>query len=132
MRPASIALLVKRRRQRKIRKDQSAGSLTRRAGLVFGLVAALAVCAALLASGWAYSSLTADLPSIELLPRLMEPAGGWLLQPDSAPIKVAAQASTTPPVSKRPRVAVWAQVCLQAQAWALWVKACERVWVRVV
>lgn len=81
MRPASIALLVNRRRRRENRRNQSAGPMTRRLITAAGLIIALLTAVAVIAAGWAYSSITADLPTIETLPRLMEPAGGWLLQP---------------------------------------------------
>jgi len=52
-----------------------------RIGLVIGTLLSLLVVAGSLAGLWAYTNLTRNLPSIEVLPSLLEPPDGILLQP---------------------------------------------------
>lgn len=71
-------------RRRRATRRTTRGRLGRGlAGIGLGLAFPLAVALGLglLALGLAYADLTADLPSIEILPELLNPADGQLLQP---------------------------------------------------
>lgn len=76
----TLPILRTRRERRLAGLRKSEG---RRRGLLLGagMVLSLALAALILAAALAYAGLTRDLPSIELLPRLLDPPDGLLLQP---------------------------------------------------
>lgn len=81
MRSLESTSLINRRHQRRARGSKSQRRRFSRFGM--GVFAVLSLLGALLviAGGAAYSSLTHDLPSVELLPVLLNPQDGQLLQP---------------------------------------------------
>lgn len=77
---SSLSVLRARRNRRLERQRASRGrrfTLLLSAGAFFSLLLVLAI----LSLAWAYTDLTADLPSLESLPRLLNPPNGLLLQP---------------------------------------------------
>ncbi len=77
--PALPILL--RRRERRIESRQQAES-RRTGGLIgFGLLFSTILGVFIIALAFGYASVTADLPSLDLLPILLDPSSGLLLQP---------------------------------------------------
>ncbi len=76
-----VLLLVKRRYNRRSHKQHQRQSITGRLGLGCGAIASLLLVVAVLAAALAYASLTADLPSHQALPILLDAEAGALLQP---------------------------------------------------
>lgn len=75
-----MPVLRQRRKRRTIERQNSSSRFTR--GIVaLGLALAASVGLVIIAGAFVYASLTADLPSPELLPALLDPANGVLLQP---------------------------------------------------
>lgn len=73
--------ILQRRRERRISQSRSSGQRLTRAGLGCGLLFATLLGLALVGLAFGYASLTADLPSIEALPVLLDPSDGLLYQP---------------------------------------------------
>lgn len=78
---SQIKPILRSRRERRLsrlRKDEARlrGSL-----LTIGMLLSLLTAALILASALVYADLTTDLPSVEELPRLLNPPDGLLLQP---------------------------------------------------
>jgi hypothetical protein len=69
------------RRERRLARQRQSGARTRGAAFSLGVIFSLALAALILAAALAYADLTRDLPSIEALPRLLNPPDGLLLQP---------------------------------------------------
>lgn len=77
----SILPVIRQRREHRLREQSARNRHTRRGVLTAGLFFSTLLGLLLLLGAFAYSSITADLPSIELIPALLEPQGGLLLQP---------------------------------------------------
>lgn len=77
---SALPLLRRRRERRSFQRQRRQG---RWAGsfLALGLIVAVLAGGGLLGGAWAYASLTENLPSLALLPELLDPATGSLLQP---------------------------------------------------
>lgn len=73
--------ILRRRRERRLTDRQRSESRLTRGFLAAGLVLAILLAALIIGGAFAYASLTADLPAIDLLPALLEPPNGSLLQP---------------------------------------------------
>src|SRR5690349_17549642 len=73
--------ILRRRRERRLTERQRSEVRLTRGFLGAGLVLAILLAALIVGGAFAYASLTADLPSIDLLPALLEPPDGSLLQP---------------------------------------------------
>lgn len=72
---------LRRRRERRSTERQRKQSRLTRGIIAFGLLLALALGLLIIGGSLAYASITVDLPALELLPALLDPAGGSLLQP---------------------------------------------------
>lgn len=76
----ALPLLRRRRKRRTFERQNSSSRLTR--GVVaLGLALAASLGVMIIAGAFIYASLTADLPSPALLPALLDPVNGLLLQP---------------------------------------------------
>ncbi len=73
--------ILRARRERRLAGQQKRSARTRGALLTSGMVFSLVLAALILFSALAYADITRDLPSIEALPRLLNPPDGSLLQP---------------------------------------------------
>ncbi|MCK6538671.1 MAG: penicillin-binding protein [Anaerolineales bacterium] len=78
--PSTIPIL-RARRERRIEKRRKNEARTRNVLLSAGMILSLFVAALIIATAFAYVNLTRDLPSIQILPVLLNPADGLLLQP---------------------------------------------------
>ncbi len=76
-----ITPILRARRERRIAKQQRREARTRRLLLSAGIVFSLLLAALIFAAVFAYASLTRGLPSPQLLPILLNPPDGLLLQP---------------------------------------------------
>ncbi len=78
--PESLPILRARRKRRLSGQEAAAG---RRRSLLLGLgaFASLIGAALILSIALAYADLTRELPSVDILPQLLNPPGGLLLQP---------------------------------------------------
>lgn len=77
---SALPLLRRRRERRTFDRQRSQGRLTR-GFIAFGLVLVVSLGALVIGGAFAYASVTADLPSLDLLPQLLDPTTGILLQP---------------------------------------------------
>jgi membrane peptidoglycan carboxypeptidase len=73
--------ILRTRRERRLAKQRTSSSRARGALLGFGMVFSLILAALILLGAFAYADVTRDLPSVEILPRLLNPPDGLLLQP---------------------------------------------------
>src|SRR4051812_11428266 len=73
--------ILRRRRERRLAERQQSDSRLTRGFLGAGLVLAILLAVLIIAGAFAYASLTADLPAVDLLPALLEPPDGSMLQP---------------------------------------------------
>ncbi len=73
--------ILRRRRERRLNDHHQSENRLSRGFLVGGLALALLLAGLIIGGTFAYASLTANLPSLDLLPALIEPPNGSLLQP---------------------------------------------------
>lgn len=73
--------LLRRRRERRLAERRQKSERLSRAWVGTGLVLALLAGLLIIGGSLAYASLTAGLPSLDLLPALLDPPNGLLLQP---------------------------------------------------
>ena len=73
--------ILRRRRERRLNDRQKFENRLTRGFLFSGLILSTLVGGLIIGGAFAYASLTANLPSIDLLPALIEPPDGSLLQP---------------------------------------------------
>ena len=78
--PSTLPIL-RARRERRLAKQRANQYRTRNAFLSVGMILSLLIAALIATIAFAYVSLTRDLPSIEIFPRLLNPPDGLLLQP---------------------------------------------------
>lgn len=78
---SAVRSILKRRRDRRAIARHSVESRTRRFSLGCGFTLSLILAALIFGVTLFYANLTADLPSIEILPGLLNPPDGSLLQP---------------------------------------------------
>src|SRR5688572_9075425 len=78
--PSTLPIL-RARRERRLAKQRANQNRTRNGLLSVGMILSLLIAAFILTIAFAYVSLTRDLPSIQLLPRLLNPPDGLLLEP---------------------------------------------------
>lgn len=78
--PSTLPILSARR-ERRLAKQRANQDRTRNVFLSVGMILSLLIAAIIGTIAFAYVSLTRDLPSIEILPRLLNPPDGLLLQP---------------------------------------------------
>ena len=73
--------ILRARRERRLAKQRKSSNRVRGALLGFGMVFSLVLAVLILLGAFAYADVTRDLPSVEILPRLLNPPDGLLLQP---------------------------------------------------
>jgi membrane carboxypeptidase/penicillin-binding protein len=73
--------ILRSRRERRLAKQRIASNRVRSALLSAGMVFSIVLAALILLGAFAYADVTRDLPSVEILPRLLNPPDGILLQP---------------------------------------------------
>jgi membrane peptidoglycan carboxypeptidase len=78
--PSTIPIL-RARRERRLARQRLSEARTRNAFLSAGMVLSLLIAAFIIVTAFSYVSLTRDLPSTQLLPTLLDPRDGVLLQP---------------------------------------------------
>jgi len=76
-----IIPILRRRRDRRETARKSVESRTRRFVFGFGFVFSILLALLILGTAFYYAELTSDLPSIEIVPNLLNPPDGLLLQP---------------------------------------------------
>jgi membrane peptidoglycan carboxypeptidase len=78
---SSPLLILRARRERRLAKQRANQYRMRNVFLSAGMILSLLAAVLILTTAFAYVSLTRDLPSIEILPHLLNPPDGLLLQP---------------------------------------------------
>ena len=78
--PSTLPIL-RARRERRLAKQRAASNRTRGTLLTVGTVLSLLLAALIILGAFAYADITRDLPSVEILPVLLNPPNGLLLQP---------------------------------------------------
>jgi membrane peptidoglycan carboxypeptidase len=73
--------VLRTRRERRLDKQRKSSGRARGTLLGFGMVFSLILAALILLGAFSYADVTRDLPSVEILPRLLNPPDGLLLQP---------------------------------------------------
>src|SRR5262245_65198906 len=78
--PSTIPIL-RARREKRLARQQAREARTRNCLLVAGMFLSLLIAGLIVFSAFTYVNLTRDLPSVEILPALLNPPDGLLLQP---------------------------------------------------
>src|SRR6266508_3466457 len=78
--PATIPIL-RARRERRLSRQRASETRTRNTFLSVGMILSLLIATLIVATAFTYVNLTRDLPSIQILPTLLNPPDGVLLQP---------------------------------------------------
>lgn len=78
---SSVRTILRRRRDRREARHRSLQTRTRRVIVGLGFLLSVLLATLILALAFSYADLTRDLPSVELLPALLDPPDGLLLQP---------------------------------------------------
>ncbi len=78
---SSTIPILRARRERRLSKQRANEARTRNGILSAGMILSLLGAALIIVMAFSYVSLTRDLPSIEILPQLLNPPDGLLLQP---------------------------------------------------
>ena len=81
LRPFSLYLLINRRKTGQNRRPSPSQTLWKRLWLGSALLFCLLLMSAVVAAGLMYVNMSRDLPSLEMLPLLMDARHGLLLQP---------------------------------------------------
>jgi len=76
-----VTPILRARRERRLVHQRISASRTRNSLLSIGIIFSLLMGACLLTTAFSYVNLTHDLPSIDILPQLLNPPDGLLLQP---------------------------------------------------
>ena len=77
----SILPILRTRRERRLAKQRMASNRARGALLSGGMVFSIVLAALILLGAFVYADVTRELPSVEILPRLLNPPNGLLLEP---------------------------------------------------
>jgi len=78
--PSTIPIL-RERRKRRIAKQHKDKARTRNTLLSAGMILSLLIAALIIVTAFSYVNLTRDLPPVQILPTLLNPPDGLLLQP---------------------------------------------------
>ena len=78
--PSTLPIL-RSRRERRLAKQRTSSNRMRGALLSVGMVFSLLLAAIIIFGAFAYADITRELPSVEILPRLLIPPDGLLLEP---------------------------------------------------
>lgn len=79
--PSQTISIVRRRRSRRAEGRHARATRFRMGGVGFGIILSLLIAIIILLAALAYADLTRDLPNVDLLPTLLNPPDGLLLQP---------------------------------------------------
>jgi len=77
----NIIPVLRARRERRLARQRASSARTRSTFLSVGMILSIVLAALILVSALTYADLTRDLPSVEILPHLLNPPDGLLLQP---------------------------------------------------
>lgn len=100
--PSTLPVL-RARRERRLGKQKRSDERARSAILSVGLILSLAFGSLIIIGAFAYADFTRDLPATELLPRLLNPPDGLLLQPSRVYDRSGLQLLATFAPSESPR-----------------------------
>ena len=78
--PSTLPIL-RSRRERRLAKQRTSSNRARGALLGVGMFFSLVLAAVIIFGAFAYADVTRELPSVEILPRLLNPPNGLLLEP---------------------------------------------------
>jgi len=78
---SSTIPILRARRERRLARQRASETRTRNTLLSAGMVLSLLIAALIIIVAFTYVNLTRDLPSIQILPALLNPPDGLLLQP---------------------------------------------------
>ena len=78
---SSTIPILRARRERRLARQRASETRTRNTLLSAGMVLSLLIAALIIIAAFSYVNLTRDLPSIQILPALLNPPDGLLLQP---------------------------------------------------
>ncbi len=81
MRKAELFLLLKKRLQKQRARSPGIMPVVTPAAKTLAAALSLGILAALFIAGWSYAKIAVDLPSVAILPVLLDPENGELLQP---------------------------------------------------
>ncbi len=79
--PANTTNIVQRRRARRADQHRASSSRWRMGGVSLGIFVSFLLALVILVAALAYANLTSNLPNVDLLPVLLNPPDGLLLQP---------------------------------------------------
>ena len=100
--PSTLPIL-RARRERRLGRQKRNENRTRSAILSMGLVLSILLGSVIILGAFAYADVTRDLPSITILPRLLNPPDGLLLQPTRVYDRTGLQLLATFAPSELPR-----------------------------
>ncbi len=100
--PSTLPIL-RARRERRLEKQKRNENRSRGTILSLGLILSLVLGSLIILGAFAYSDVTRDLPSTEILPRLLNPPDGLLLQPTRVYDRTGLQLLATFAPSESPR-----------------------------
>jgi len=100
--PSTLPIL-RARRERRLEKQKRNENRSRGTILSLGLILSLVFGSLIILGAFAYSDVTRDLPSTEILPRLLNPPDGLLLQPTRVYDRTGLQLLATFAPSESPR-----------------------------
>ncbi len=95
--------ILRARRERRLNKQKRSENRARSAILSGGIILSIFLGVVILLGAFAYADITRDLPSTEILPRLLNPPNGLLLQPTRIYDRTGTQLLTTFAPSESPR-----------------------------
>lgn len=78
---SSTLPILRARRERRLEKQNKKSNRARGAILSLGILFSLLLAAVIILGAFAYADITRDLPSVEILPRLLNPPTGLLFEP---------------------------------------------------
>ena len=78
---SSTIPILRARRERRLARLRTRESRTRNTLLTVGMILSLGIAALIITAAFAYVNLTRDLPSVQIVPILLNPPDGLLLQP---------------------------------------------------
>ncbi|MBI2333948.1 MAG: transglycosylase domain-containing protein, partial [Chloroflexi bacterium] len=99
----SILPVLRARRERRLEKQKRNEYRSRGTVLSLGIVLSLVFGVLIILGAFAYADVTRDLPSTEILPRLLNPPDGLLLQPTRVYDRTGLQLLATFAPSESPR-----------------------------
>ncbi len=73
--------ILRSRRERRLAKQRNSSNRARGVLLGAGMIFSLVLAAVIIFGAFAYADVTRELPSVEILPRLLNPPNGLLLEP---------------------------------------------------